>query len=192
MSLRIPVRATLRPMSVQASSSVVSRTESVPAKLVCSGLKPTLCAGSASSAAGPDKRSNAARTMPSLMTASVESGRWGPCCSIAATGRSATVSPASTRPKSVVVRSCQYPLRTAPLSYVVRGIVPGCPKRRQPWIMLGSKLDRAREETAMSTVQRAVVTDNEVKELIAKARKAQAVYEAFSQEQVDAIVRDMA
>ena len=46
----------------------------------------------------------------------------------------------------------------------------------------------------MSTPQRAAVpqTDNEVQELIAKARAAQAVYEAFSQEQVDAIVRDMA
>jgi succinate-semialdehyde dehydrogenase len=46
----------------------------------------------------------------------------------------------------------------------------------------------------MSTPQRAAVpqTDNEVSELIAKARAAQATYEAFSQEQVDAIVRDMA
>jgi len=46
----------------------------------------------------------------------------------------------------------------------------------------------------MSTPQRAAVpqADNEVQELIAKARAAQAVYEAFSQEQVDAIVRDMA
>src|SRR5882672_10913819 len=46
----------------------------------------------------------------------------------------------------------------------------------------------------MSTPQRAAVpqTDNEVKELVTKARAAQAVYEEFSQEQVDAIVRDMA
>ena len=46
----------------------------------------------------------------------------------------------------------------------------------------------------MSTPQRAAVreTDNEVQELIAKARAAQSVYEAFSQEKVDAIVRDMA
>ena len=46
----------------------------------------------------------------------------------------------------------------------------------------------------MSTPQRAAVpqADNEVQDLIAKARAAQAVYEAFSQEQVDAIVRDMA
>jgi sulfoacetaldehyde dehydrogenase len=46
----------------------------------------------------------------------------------------------------------------------------------------------------MSTPQRAAVaaTDNEVKELMAKARAAQAIYEGFSQEQVDAIVRDMA
>ena len=44
----------------------------------------------------------------------------------------------------------------------------------------------------MSTAQRAVVADNEVPELIAKARAAQAVYEGFTQEQVDAIVRDLA
>jgi succinate-semialdehyde dehydrogenase len=44
----------------------------------------------------------------------------------------------------------------------------------------------------MSMPERAIVADNEVKELVAKARAAQAVYEEFSQEQVDAIVRDMA
>ncbi|HWN38942.1 MAG TPA: aldehyde dehydrogenase family protein, partial [Gammaproteobacteria bacterium] len=44
----------------------------------------------------------------------------------------------------------------------------------------------------MSRPERVVAADNEVQELVAKARKAQAVYEAFSQEQVDAIVRDMA
>jgi len=44
----------------------------------------------------------------------------------------------------------------------------------------------------MSRPERAVVADNEIQELVAKARKAQAIYEGFSQEQVDAIVRDMA
>jgi succinate-semialdehyde dehydrogenase len=44
----------------------------------------------------------------------------------------------------------------------------------------------------MSMPERAVVADNEVQELVASARKAQAVFEEFSQEQVDAIVRDMA
>ncbi len=44
----------------------------------------------------------------------------------------------------------------------------------------------------MSRPERAVTADNEVQELMAKARIAQATYEAFSQEQVDAIVRDMA
>ena len=44
----------------------------------------------------------------------------------------------------------------------------------------------------MSRPERAVAADNEVQELMAKARTAQAVYEAFSQEQVDAIVRGMA
>src|SRR5690606_22127992 len=40
--------------------------------------------------------------------------------------------------------------------------------------------------------ERAVAADTEVKDLIAKARKAQAAYEQLPQETVDAIVRDMA
>jgi succinate-semialdehyde dehydrogenase len=44
----------------------------------------------------------------------------------------------------------------------------------------------------MSMPERAVVADNEIKELVARARVAQAIYEDFSQAQVDAIVRDMA
>src|SRR5690606_37305025 len=48
------------------------------------------------------------------------------------------------------------------------------------------------EETVMSMPERAVAADTEVRDLIAKARKAQAAYEDLSQETVDAIVRDMA
>src|SRR6201988_343822 len=44
----------------------------------------------------------------------------------------------------------------------------------------------------MSRPERVVPADNEVQELVAKARKAQAIFEEFSQEKVDAIVRDMA
>ncbi|MEY4931898.1 MAG: Succinate-semialdehyde dehydrogenase [Pseudomonadota bacterium] len=44
----------------------------------------------------------------------------------------------------------------------------------------------------MSMPERAAVPDNEISSLVAKARAAQAIYEGFSQEQVDAIVRDMA
>lgn len=43
----------------------------------------------------------------------------------------------------------------------------------------------------MSTAESAVIADTEVPELIAKARVAQAEFEKFSQEQVDAIVRDI-
>jgi succinate-semialdehyde dehydrogenase len=43
----------------------------------------------------------------------------------------------------------------------------------------------------MSMPERAVATDNEVQELVAKARAAQAIFEGFSQEQVDGIVRDL-
>jgi len=44
----------------------------------------------------------------------------------------------------------------------------------------------------MSMPERAAAADNEIRDLVAKARAAQAVYEGFSQEQVDGIVRDMA
>jgi acyl-CoA reductase-like NAD-dependent aldehyde dehydrogenase len=44
---------------------------------------------------------------------------------------------------------------------------------------------------AMSTAQREVIEDTEIKELVAKARAAQATFETFSQQQVDAIVRDI-
>jgi len=44
----------------------------------------------------------------------------------------------------------------------------------------------------MSTAERAVVADTEVEQLIARARAAQAAFETFPQEQVDAIVRGIA
>jgi succinate-semialdehyde dehydrogenase len=43
----------------------------------------------------------------------------------------------------------------------------------------------------MSMPQRAVAPDTEIQSLVAKARVAQAAFESFSQEQVDAIVRDI-
>src|SRR3982074_3065215 len=44
----------------------------------------------------------------------------------------------------------------------------------------------------MTTVKDPVTVDTEIEELVAKARAAQAVFETFSQEQVDGIVRDIA
>jgi succinate-semialdehyde dehydrogenase len=44
----------------------------------------------------------------------------------------------------------------------------------------------------MSTAERAVIADTEIQELVERARTAQAVFEAMSQEKVDAIVRDIA
>jgi succinate-semialdehyde dehydrogenase len=44
----------------------------------------------------------------------------------------------------------------------------------------------------MSTAPRAVSADTEIEQLITKARAAQAAFEKFSQEKVDAIVRDIA
>lgn len=44
----------------------------------------------------------------------------------------------------------------------------------------------------MSTAQRAIVADTEIRDLVAQARAAQAVYEQMSQEEVDAIVKGIA
>lgn len=44
----------------------------------------------------------------------------------------------------------------------------------------------------MSIPERAVGADTEIQDLLRKARAAQAIYESFTQEQVDAIVRDIA
>jgi succinate-semialdehyde dehydrogenase len=44
----------------------------------------------------------------------------------------------------------------------------------------------------MSTAEQAVMEDSGIQTLVARARKAQAVFETFSQEEVDAIVRGMA
>src|SRR5690606_31360123 len=43
----------------------------------------------------------------------------------------------------------------------------------------------------MSMPERAAAPDTEIQDLVAKARAAQAAFEAFSQQQVDAIVRDI-
>ena len=43
----------------------------------------------------------------------------------------------------------------------------------------------------MSTAESPTTNDSSIQELVAKAHKAQVVYESFKQEQVDAIVRDM-
>jgi len=44
----------------------------------------------------------------------------------------------------------------------------------------------------MSTAEQAVIEDSEIQSLVAKARAAQVIYEQFSQQQVDAICRDLA
>jgi hypothetical protein len=69
-------------------------------------------AGSTSTELDAGRRRSASSTTAWLMSASVASGRCGPCCSIAATGSSAMVRAGSTCAKSRVVRSCQWPLRS--------------------------------------------------------------------------------
>ena len=94
-------------MDNHSPSKACSSTLNVPLKAVCSRLSPTVSAGNTSTELSAGKRCIIRRTTPSLMTASVDSGRCGPCCSTAATGSSAIVRAASTLAKSVVRMSCQ-------------------------------------------------------------------------------------
>ena len=54
----------------------------------------------------------------------------------------------------------------------------------------GGAVIRFREDS-MNTTAGAISVDPEITALVSRARAAQAVFETFSQEQVDGIVRDM-
>jgi hypothetical protein len=102
-----PLAATDSPISVHSRITVSAFSVSVPAKRACSGLNPTAIVGRNSTGRSAASCGSAAATMPVTRSVSTDSGRCGPCCSVAATGSTATVRAASSKPKSVVVRSDQ-------------------------------------------------------------------------------------
>ena len=137
-SLRTPARATDSPMSVQTAVSVEALREMVPAKSSCStdlpygtgGRRRNVVSGEETGARAPSgaagdsdddalassssrRSSNARFNTPALMAASTHTGRCGPCCSIAPTGRSATHASASRASNSAVVRSVHSRSATA-------------------------------------------------------------------------------
>jgi len=107
----MPARATLSPSSVQSAISVAGASVSVPGKRMCSGLRPTFCGGKNNTGSSGGNSGSAASITPWSSVASTDTGRCGPCCSVAATGNTATVrsmpGDAASCAKSRVPRSAQ-------------------------------------------------------------------------------------
>src|SRR5215212_5674786 len=83
----------------------------VPGERMCSLDLPTACTGRNSAARSSGSRAITASIMPWPMMVSVETARCGPCCSIAAIGKTTMVFSASSPAKSSVVNSSQWILR---------------------------------------------------------------------------------
>ena len=104
---RRPARTTLSPIEFHCCIKVSAETDNVPAKRLCSSLLPTICIGIVSTEASAGSRSRANANTPALMLLSTDTGRCGPCCSMAASGCSATARAVSSNAKSSVPSSCQ-------------------------------------------------------------------------------------
>ena len=91
----MPARATDAPSSVQASISVFAGSVNVPGARRCSLDFPTAWTGRMRISISAGSRGATVSIIPFMIVVSVETGRCGPCCSIAATGRTAIVASAS-------------------------------------------------------------------------------------------------
>ena len=84
----------------------------MPAKAACSGLKPTAWVGKKRAGVSWAICGMACAMMPSTKAVSTRNGKWGPCCSVAATGNTATrlaILPSAWHAaKFWVVQSAQY------------------------------------------------------------------------------------
>ena len=102
-----PLAATDSPISVHKRITVSARKVKVPAKRACSGLKPTIWVGKNNTGRSQAKWGKLACTTPLTKSVSTDKGKCGPCCSVAATGNTATVRGKSNCAKSAVLRSAQ-------------------------------------------------------------------------------------
>ena len=121
MSLRQPVRATLSPISVQARVTVSAEKVSVPGYSICSFDLPIAWMGRKRTGRSFGTRSIARARYPSLMNLSTPTGRCGPCCSIAATGSTATTLLMSAAAKSRQLISAQSFVGSMPILPVQAG-----------------------------------------------------------------------
>ena len=136
-SFLTPVAATDSAMSVHSRMMVSALSVRVPANAVCSGLKPTACVGRNSTDWLAARCGSAAATTPSTRVVSTFSGKCGPCCSIAATGNTATVRDRSSAWKSGDLRFAQWRMGDVVMGAFWRnggppwrqacGMVPGSP-----------------------------------------------------------------
>ena len=111
-SLCTPLRATEAPISFQTRIRVSALRVRVPGKRWCSLLLPKAWVGSTKAVAEAPIWGKARSTMALTRSVSTPVGRCGPCCSVAATGRTATtwaIWPAARRrAKSRVLRADQW------------------------------------------------------------------------------------
>ena len=89
-SFLTPARATLAPRSHHCEITLCGDSVSVPANAMCSVLSPTVWVGKTNTGSCLSKCVSAALTTPSTNTESTFKGKWGPCCSVAPKGKTAT------------------------------------------------------------------------------------------------------
>ena len=109
-SRRTPQPARAAPMRTMSAARSPDSTCRVPASpgCACSVLAPTGSSGSTRSGKSSGSRRTACASRPRPTSASVDSGRWGPCCSTAASGSTSTGSRPAMRCASGPVSASQY------------------------------------------------------------------------------------
>ena len=105
--LRKPARCTPSPISTQMRTRLSAEWVIVPGERRCSSDFPIVCVGRTSTPRSSGRRASTVLIRPSPMAVSVRTGRCGPCCSVAATGRIATVEFGSSAANSLDLSSAQ-------------------------------------------------------------------------------------
>src|SRR6478735_3952358 len=106
-SLRKPARFTLSPISIQARIALSQPIVSVPGECRCSFDLQIACVGRTRTSRSAGTSGIASASIPFITVVSTETGRCGPCCSIAANGSTATVRSGVSAVKSELLRSPQ-------------------------------------------------------------------------------------
>ncbi len=105
--LRKPARCTPSPISNQLRMRLSAEWVMVPPERRCSSDFPIVWVGRNSTRRSPGRRASTVLIRPSAIAVSVMTGRCGPCCSVEATGRIATVALGSSPANSLDLSSAQ-------------------------------------------------------------------------------------